>query len=137
MNCLISSPTPITYKIVKDRKAARIGFNVGARHRSWQPTFQTEVEQHILVHSIRFGLHLWSLQGGVDFPGAAVLRVFQFPQAAAHGLGGGDSRSLSAVGAPEEHRGSRSVRRRQTDRLSLFCAFNFNGTAPSLLCPPR
>lgn len=44
-----------------------------------QPTFQTEVQQHILVHSVRLGLHLWSLQGGVDLPGAAVLRVFQFP----------------------------------------------------------
>lgn len=52
-------------------------------------TFQAEVEQHILIHRVGLRLDLWSLQRGVDLPGAAVLRVLQFPQAAAHGLGGG------------------------------------------------
>lgn len=90
-------------------------------------TFQAEVQQHVLVHGLCFTLHLWSLQGGVDLPGAAVLRVFQFPQAAAHGLRGGDSRSLRAVGAPEE-----PLCLPPTDSASLVLS-TFNGAASSLL----
>lgn len=95
-----------------------------------QLTFQAEVQQHVLVHSVRLGLHLRSLERGVDLPGAAVLRVFQFPQAAAHGLRGGESRSLLARWEHREEPLCLPPTHRQTDRLS--CLFNFDGTAPSL-----
>lgn len=85
-----------------------------------QLTFQAEVQQHVLVHSVRLGLHLRSLERGVDLPGAAVLRVFQFPQAAAHGLRGGESRSLLARWEHREEPLCLPPTHRQTDsRASL------------------